>query len=218
MVCPITRQIDKRLNLAYVDVYLPKGRWTDIFNGRVYEGEGWVKMYRDLDSIPVLAPEGAIIPMYRNDRTNDLSLDQPLEIHIWRGNGHYELYEDDGETNAYKNGKYAITKFDLEESDGDLRLTITPPVDMNDVIPTEREIFIKFRDIIHTEERIILKNQPISLEIKNIIPTENESEEDIRSAILTRVQGCNDRKSMAFKRRMPKYLEDALSEIKALKR
>jgi hypothetical protein len=42
--------------------------------------------------------------MYRNGSTNDLSLDQPLEIHIWRGNGSFDLYEDDGETDDYKNG------------------------------------------------------------------------------------------------------------------
>ena len=218
MVCPITRQIDRRINLAYVDAYLPEGRWTDIFNGRVYEGGRWVKMYRDLNSIPVLAPEGAIVPMYRDDRTNNLSNNQPLEVHIWRGDGHYELYEDDGETSAYKNGEYVITKFDLKERDGSLILTITPPEDTKGVIPTEREIFIKFRDIIHTDERIVLKNEPITLEIKNIIPTENEREDELRSEILTRVQGSNDRKSLIFKKKLPSYVEDALSELSALKR
>ena len=218
LVCPITRPMDKRLNLAFSDVYLPEGRWTDFFNGRVYEGGRRVKMYRDLDSIPVLAPEGAIIPMYRDDRTNDLSNDRPLEIHIYRGNGHYELYEDDGETNAYKNGAFAITKFDLEQRGDSLRLTITPPECENGVIPTEREIFIKFRDIIHTEERIILKNQPVTVEIQNVIPTENESADELRSMILTRVQGKNDKKSLRFKKKLPGYVSDALSEFSALKR
>ena len=218
LVAPIARPADKKLNLAYVDVYLPEGRWTDIFNGRVYDGGRWVKMYRDLDSIPVLAPEGAIVPMYKNDRTNDLSNSQPLEVHLWRGEGQYELYEDDGETNAYKNGEYVITKFDLKERDGSLILTITPPEDTKGIIPTEREIFIKFRDIIHTEERIVLKNEPITLKIQNIIPTENESESELRSMVLTRVQGNNDKKSISFKKKLPGYLEDVLSEFKALKR
>ena len=175
-------------------------------------------MYRDLDSIPVLAPEGAIIPMYRNDRTIDLANSQPLEVHIWRGEGHYELYEDDGETNAYKNGDYVITKFDLAERDGGLTLTITPPTDTKGIIPTEREIFIKFRDIIHTEEKIVLKNEPVTLEIQNIIPTVNESESELRSAVLTRVQGNNDKKSIEFKKKLPGYVEEVLSEFTALKR
>jgi alpha-glucosidase (family GH31 glycosyl hydrolase) len=118
MVCPITVPTDKKLNLAAVDVWLPEGRWTDIFNGRIYEGGRIVKMYRDLDSIPVLAPAGAIVPMYKNDRSNDLSLEQPLEIHIWRGNGHYEMYDDDGETCNFEDGKFALTHFDLVENEG----------------------------------------------------------------------------------------------------
>ena len=99
LVCPITKPLDKQINLASAKVWLPEGRWTDIFNGRIYQGGQWVTMHRDLDTIPVLAKEGAIVPMYRNAETNDLSLSQPLEIHLWRGNGSYELYEDDGRTN-----------------------------------------------------------------------------------------------------------------------
>ena len=78
LVSPITRKADDRLNMAWVDTWLPEGRWTDIFNGRIYQGGQWVRLYRDLDAIPVLAKEGAIVPMYRNAETNDLSLTQPL--------------------------------------------------------------------------------------------------------------------------------------------
>ena len=73
LVCPITEPMDRQLNLASADVWLPEGRWTDIFSGRIYRGGRWVRMYRDLDTIPVLAPAGAIVPMYRNADTNDLS-------------------------------------------------------------------------------------------------------------------------------------------------
>ena len=83
LVCPITTPMDKRLNLSATKVWLPEGRWTDIFNDRIYEGGKWITMYRDLDSIPVLAPAGAIVPMYRNATRNDLSLEQPIEIHVW---------------------------------------------------------------------------------------------------------------------------------------
>ena len=215
IVCPITRPADKRLNLAYTEVWLPKGRFTDIFNGRIYEGGRKVRMYRDIDSIPVLAPEGTILPMYRNDRTNDLSLEQPLEIHIWRGNGSYELYEDDGETTAYKNGKYSITSFALEENDSTLRLTITPPKDASELLPAEREMYIIFRDVEAEEIKITLSNEPITIELKDVKPLENESTEEIKSAILTRVQGSNDIKNIRFGKKLPKYVTDTLSELDA---
>ncbi len=216
VVCPITRPADKRLNLSYADVWLPKGRFTDIFNGRIYEGGRWVRMYRDFDSIPVLAPEGTIVPMYRNDVTNDLSLSQPLEVHIWRGNGSYDLYEDDGETNAYRNGNYAITSFKLEETKKGIRLTVTPPQKGAGLLPKEREIFIRFRDIDTNEIRITLSDQPVTVELKDIKPLQNESAEEIKSAILTRVQGSNDRKSYSFGKKFPRYVRDALSELEAL--
>ena len=217
LVCPVTTPMDKRLNLAKTRVWLPDGRWTDIFNGRIYEGDKYVDMYRDLDSIPVLAPAGAIVPMYRNDRTNDLSLDQPLEVHIWRGNGHYELYEDDGETNAYKDGKFAITTFDLTEQDSTLRLTVTPS-DSFGILPAEREMYLVFRDVKTEEIKITLSGEPVTVELENIVPKENESNDELRSAILTRVQGSNDRKSRIFGKRPPKYVASALAELDALKR
>ena len=216
MVCPITAPTDKKLNLAYVDVWLPEGRWTDIFNGRIYEGGRTVKMYRDLDSIPVLAPAGAIVPMYKNGRTNNLSLEQPLEVHIWRGNGHYEMYDDDGETCDFENGKFAITHFDLVENENKLTLTITPPEDSNGVLPNEREITVNFRDIIADDVVVTLKNEPVTIEIENVKPTQNESYEELKNIILTRVQGANSWKEKNFKSKLPDFINSALSEFDAL--
>ncbi len=217
LVCPITSPADKRLNLASAEVWLPEGRWTDIFNGRIYEGGRTVRMYRDLDSIPVLAPAGAIIPMYKDGRTNDLSLSQSLELHLWRGNGHFELYEDDGETKAYKDGKFAITSFTLEEQGSTLRLTIAPS-DEQGILPAERELTLKFRDIKHDDMTVTLTGEPITVEITDIIPTENESEAELRLALLTRVQGSNDKKTATFGKRLPKFVSAALEEFKALHR
>lgn len=216
LVCPITDPADKRLNLAKTTVWLPEGRWTDIFNGRVYEGDKFVDMYRDIDSIPVLAPAGAIIPMYRDGNTNDLSLSQPLEIHVWRGNGHYELYEDDGETNAYRDGKFAITTFELCESGDDLRLTITPPADSFGLLPEEREMYLVFRDIVADEIKVTVGNEPVTIELKDVKPKSTEPIEELRSAILTRAQGSNDKKTRTFGKKLPAYIRSCLAELDAL--
>ena len=215
IVCPITRPADKRLNLAYTEAWLPEGRFTDIFNGRIYEGGKKVRFYRDIDSIPVLAAEGTILPMYRDGRSNNLSLDQPLEIHVWRGNGSFELYEDDGETNAYKEGKYAITSFKLEEKGDSIRLTITPPMDSNGLLPTEREMYIKFRDVDTEEIKVKVADEPVVIELNNIRPLENEDKNELKSVILTRVQGSNDKKSFTFKKRLPRFIREVLAEFDA---
>ena len=216
LVCPITQPADKRLNLGFVEAWLPEGRWTDIFTGRIYKGGRWLRMYRDMDSIPVLAPAGAIVPMYRNADSNDLSLAQPLEIHLWRGNGHYELYEDDGETMDYQNGKSAVTTLDLEEKGGSLKLTITPPADSFGLLPENRQMFLKFRDVAAEEICVSVGSEPVVVELTDIKPLTNESQDEIRSAILTRVQGDNQWKSSRFKGKLPQFVADALAELDAM--
>ena len=216
LVCPITRPADKRLNLAYADVWLPEGRWTDIFNGRTYRGGRWVRMYRDLDSMPVLAGAGAIVPMYRNVGSNDLSLEQPLEVHLWRGNSSFTLYEDDGETMAYADGKAALTHFCLEENGNTLRLTITPPQDHLGLLPQQRQIYLKFRDLDQEEMCITLGDAPVSVELTDVKQRKAEPIEELENAILTRVQGSNDLKSLLFGKKLPKFVRDAIEELKAM--
>ena len=215
LVCPITQPADKRLNLAKARVWLPEGRWTDVFNGRIYRGGQWVNMYRDLDSIPVLAPAGAIIPMYRDGNSNNLSLDQPLEIHLWRGNGRFELYEDDGETMDYAQGKFAVTTFVLEEQGDQLRLTVTPG-DAKGILPEKRTMYLKFRDVPVEDIAVTVADQPVTVTLKHVRGTKNESREDLKSAILTRIQAGNQWKSVNFSKKLPGFVRDALEELDAM--
>lgn len=219
LVCPITQPVNKRLNLASAKLWLPEGRWTDLFNGRIYQGGRWVTMYRDLDSIPVLAPEGAIVPMYRKDESNDLSLEQPLEIHVWRGNGRYELYEDDGETDAYVKGHSAITTFTVETEGDTMRFTVTPPADSAGVLPQSRQMYIRFRDIEAEEVCVTVASEPVTIERKHIRPMENQPVQELKMELLTRVQGRNSWKTRCLsgeEEKMPQYVQDALQELDAL--
>lgn len=120
LVVPVTSPISKITNFAETKVWLPKGQWTDIYNGNIYEGEKFVTMYRGVESIPVLAKEGAIIPLSQNDRTNDISNPKDMKIRIFNGTNEFELYEDDGETMNFKDGAFSITKMKQEVINNDL--------------------------------------------------------------------------------------------------
>lgn len=221
LVCPITRSADKRLNLASTRAWLPEGRWTDIFNGRIYQGGCWVNLYRDMDSIPVLASAGAIVPMYEKGNTNDLSLEQPLEINVWRGNGKFELYEDDGETNAYRNGKSVITTFEVSEDESGIHFIINAPVGDASILPKERQFTIRFRDLqdengAEAVVPVTFTGTKLQLHLSDLKPATNISEQELRTDLLTRVQGSNQWKSMAFSKRMPGFVQDALDELKHL--
>ena len=233
IVCPITQPMDKRLNLSSVRVWLPEGRWTDIFNGRIYEGGKWITMYRDLDSIPVLAPAGAIVPMYRQNSTNDLCLEQPVEIHVWHGNGQYEWYEDDGRTFAYEKGAYVITNLKAEYKDGVQRFILTPGKDDAHVLPENRRVFVKFRDIEMAEcfvdgeqtpftkvgIQIVPKDKEVVIELKNPVIMKNKAFEQSRTALFTRIQAGNTWKARHInvkKNKIPEYVRGALDELESL--
>ncbi|KAH7239009.1 glycosyl hydrolases family 31-domain-containing protein [Fusarium tricinctum] len=63
MVAPVVSPRDKRTNHGAVDVWVPPGRHVDIFTGVIYDGDRDIKMHRSIKSMPVLAHEGAIIPL-----------------------------------------------------------------------------------------------------------------------------------------------------------
>ncbi|MEE1011925.1 MAG: glycoside hydrolase family 31 protein [Acutalibacteraceae bacterium] len=148
IVAPITEHTSLRTNLAGVNVWIPEGRYTDIFTGRIYKGNKFVKMFRDIETIPVLAKEGAIIPMSVNDRINDCSNPKELELWVYRGNNTFTLYEDDGDTLSYQNGEYLKTAFTVAESSNKVTFSISKAEGDASVVPEERTYTVKFKDIV----------------------------------------------------------------------
>ena len=152
MVRPVTKPMDKRTFLAPAKVWLPQGRWTDWYTGRIYEGNRYVTMYRDINALPVLAKEGAIVPLSQNDRTNDCSNPQKLSVRIFRGTNAFTLYEDDGETMNFEDGAFAETVLSVREAGKDLLFRISAAKGELSLIPEKREWKLIFDDISKAKE------------------------------------------------------------------
>jgi alpha-glucosidase (family GH31 glycosyl hydrolase) len=93
LVAPITTPADRSTLLGAVRAWLPPGRWTDVFTGVVYRGGTTVTLHRGLDTIPVLASAGAILPL----ASGDLGIANPdaLELRVYAGaDGSFVLAED----------------------------------------------------------------------------------------------------------------------------
>jgi alpha-glucosidase (family GH31 glycosyl hydrolase) len=98
--------------------YLPKGTWTDFENGTTYQGGKVVENYDVSDfKLPVLVREGAIIPLYpesfyenrKQQRPRD-----PLQVEVYphaTKATRFVLFEDDGLTYRFRDGKYNKTLF-----------------------------------------------------------------------------------------------------------
>ena len=148
IVAPITRPTSLKTRMASVKVWIPEGRYTDIFTGRIYSGNKFVEMYRDLETIPVLAKEGTILPLAVNDRTNDSSNPESLELLVYRGNNTFTLYEDDGETLSYKDGEYLKTAFTVAEKGNTVSFKIEKAEGTASVVPATRTYTVSFKDIV----------------------------------------------------------------------
>lgn len=230
LVCPVTTPSEKKLNLAKTPVWLPEGRWTDFFTGRIYQGGQWVTMHRDLDTIPVLAKEGAIIPMYADGESNDLLLGKPLDIHIWRGNGTFELYEDDGVTNS---PAHTVTNMDLRQDGDTLRFTIGSAEGDREILPEMRSFRLIFRDIesakltvngcalAYDQEGVsitVFPEREMVVELTQTQVLANPPKEQLRTDLLTRVQGEIVWKNAVLnqEKRMPTFVREALKELDCL--
>lgn len=216
IVCPITEKVNSKTYLAATEAFLPEGRFTDIFSDRIYNGGQTVTLYRDEGSIPVLAKEGAIIPLAVECEKNDWKNPHKLEILIFRGNSSFVLYEDDGESMDYLDGYFAETKFEVSEENKNVKFTINPAVGNLNVIPTQREYILSFRDITEADKisltvnnqktdfvinkekgciriHFTLKNTDCAeISFENITPRYSASKKEQLVELLSKCQGNND--------------------------
>ena len=148
-VCPITESKDTIMNRVVKKVYIPEGTWYDFKTGYKYPGnKRYVTFYKDED-YPVFAKSGAIIPLAVLDDANLNNINPPkkLEIQVFPGESNsYNLYEDDGFTNLYKEGYYIITNIDYNYRQNNYTLIIRPIEGRTKVIPDTRDYIIRFKN------------------------------------------------------------------------
>ncbi len=241
LVIPITSKTDKLLNLAKVRAWIPEGRWTDIFTGEIFNGEKFATIYRDITTIPVLAKQGAIIPMSA-DEGNSTENPRNLLLWVFRGNNKFVLYEDNGRCD-YENNN-AVTKFEISETEI-ITFTVNAPRGRLDILPASRNFSFIFKDImmvkkvrVYIDEKlkeecvyegeniskkafeIELKNVSVSSQIKiEIIDyrvTGNQPENEKIIDVFSRWQAGNSRKTRQYKKL--RFKADSDSRRKKIKR
>ena len=156
LVCPVTTKLDAKTKTAATKVWLPKGRWTNIFDGKIYKGNQTVYINSPINTIPVFAKEGAIIPMSA-DNGNSWVCPERLNIDIYRGNNTFNFYEDDGETGKYKNNEYSISTMTVSEKDDTLTFEIKGGKAMK-CIPKKRRYTLNFKDVEDFNEVTVMVN------------------------------------------------------------
>jgi len=161
-------------------LYLPKGKWTDFFNGKEYDGGRVLKGYDVSDyKIPVFVRDGGIIPMYPESYYDTDRIQQkprnPLTLDIYpsqKETTRFELIEDDGITYQFKNNAmYNKTLIECHPAQNSDKITITIKGQHKGRgytgMPETRDYLLQ----IHGE-----KPKNILFENKNLIEKENNKE------------------------------------------
>ena len=124
IVMPITAPQDQRLRLARVRGWLPPGRYVDIFNGAVYDGDRELWISRPLAGYPVFAEEGSIVPLDAAD-VPDNGGENPaaFEVLIVVGaDAKFEILEDDGTGSTVDEVKSNKTPIKYNQAKGTLQI------------------------------------------------------------------------------------------------
>ncbi len=88
-------------------VYLPRGAWYDFWSGERVEGGAEISRKVDLETMPLFVRAGTILPLGPVKQCVEEKVDQPLSISIYPGaDASFLLYEDDGSSFDYRQGKW----------------------------------------------------------------------------------------------------------------
>ena len=112
-------------------IYLPAGRWLDVFDGKIYTGRRTIGKKYGLKEMPLFVRLGAVIPLaYEAKNTKEQKWDKlvfdcyPDKESADRG----YLYEDDGETVAYQKGAFRTSEYEghFDDKENAFILTLFP--------------------------------------------------------------------------------------------
>ena len=149
-------------------LYLPEGSvWINYWTEEKYYGGQTIICKAPLHQIPLFVKQGAIIPKREYSRSVETGTNDLLELNIFAGaNGDFKLVEDDGTSNDYLNGKYAVTKIEYVDNDN---VAVTKII----ISPVEGTFkgmhdFRKWRIVIHGDNRIReIRTGKKSIDFKN---------------------------------------------------
>lgn len=151
--------------------WLPEGRWFDVCRNKVVEGNRTFTDRYAMEEIPYFFRAGSV--MVNNPPMMNLNTrpDRLILKVVPGGNGQTKLYEDEGDTEGYKQGAYTTTTISHEGN----TLTILPREGKFAGMPESRSYTVEF----------LVVNRPNAVVINGSLVAESEWKYDAQRRLLT---------------------------------
>ena len=161
LVAPITTPTNRSLQMGSVRAWLPEGTWLDVFTGLAYAGGRQLVLHRDLSTIPVLAPAGAIVPLSGEAiPANAPENPDAFEVLVVVGaDGGFELIEDDGTGTGLDPAGVARTPIAFDQSEG--VVTVGPASGALDCLPGSRSWTVTFLALTTPVDLVIMVDRTV---------------------------------------------------------
>jgi alpha-glucosidase (family GH31 glycosyl hydrolase) len=139
LVAPVTRE-----GATHWPVYLPEGRWHDFWTHECHDGRRGITVAAPLERLPLFVRSGAILPLGPAKQQDGEDVPEAYVVMVFPdGRSRFELYDDDGRSNAYDRGGYAVTELACDATEVGLTLCIGSPRGDTTAIGTTRRYLWK---------------------------------------------------------------------------
>ena len=133
-------------------LYLPRGVWFDFWTNERLTGGREVDRPVDLSITPLYVRAGAILPLGPVTQYTGEPVDEPLTLIVYPGaNGSSSLYEDDGQSFAYRQGAWMRIAMTWTNATRQLALRLAPGARM--LPPAARKITVQLAG--STQARVV---------------------------------------------------------------
>lgn len=132
LVAPVVEPADSVTGISAKNVWLPEGGWWCPDLAKMIESDGKDEIALEFTQaqIPYFIRRGAIIPMYPDGIRSVTARPDMLVLNIVAGKDGQKstntLYEDEGDNDNYRQGKYALTDFTQTVDGGKSVFTVEP--------------------------------------------------------------------------------------------
>jgi alpha-glucosidase/alpha-D-xyloside xylohydrolase len=146
------------------EIYLPRGDWYDWWTHQKEAGGRNVNRQVDLTTMPIYVRAGAIIPFDPVRQYTSQPVSEPTTLRVYAGaNGTFTLYEDDGASLDYLQGKATWTKLTWEDAAKRLTIEPAPPAGAKNAIAvTSRPFKVQLlpagitKDVVYNGRRLVV--------------------------------------------------------------